>query len=441
MIGREGFRRFAGVVGVVLVVGAPAAWGQDGAEDARARQSALYARLLDAPDDPALMVEYAQVSVELGDYEAAISTLERALIYNPRDAGAMLELGAAYFRLGSYDTARFHLERARAAGLPAERDAQAARFLAEIDDRVSPSQFAGRVSAGFVASSNANLGPAQAEIRFLGLSFAIDDSFTEEGDTGFRVTASARHSYDLGRPRPDFWITDADLYSLRFFEEDAGDVDSFRVRTGPRLSVDEEAFGLKARPFLSGGYVRSIEQPLYGELGGGLELSDALTPELGAFGRAELVYRDFFSGRDDFDGPVGRLLAGVAHQPTPATTFRLSGFVDREWAEEDFNANVAPGVLGSFSADYDPGFVENRRLWTVEAYAEVLHRRFDEEDPLVDPDETRRDTEVRLGLAHLFRLAHGFGVQLDVDALRRSSNIENFDLDSVTGGASVVYEF
>ncbi|MEM8843057.1 MAG: tetratricopeptide repeat protein, partial [Pseudomonadota bacterium] len=82
--------------------------GSDG--DLRARQAELYDALKDRPDDLDLMALYAKVSIELEDYEAAISTMERMLIYRQDLPQVRRELGVAYFNLGSYQAAQLYLE-------------------------------------------------------------------------------------------------------------------------------------------------------------------------------------------------------------------------------------------------------------------------------------------------------------------------------------------
>ena len=76
--------------GIGNVINAPAAL-----ENLRARQKALFDELIDKPDDLDLMFEYAKVSIQLEDYEAAISTLERMLIYRQDLSRVRLELAVA----------------------------------------------------------------------------------------------------------------------------------------------------------------------------------------------------------------------------------------------------------------------------------------------------------------------------------------------------------
>jgi hypothetical protein len=109
-----------------------------------------------------------------------------------------------------------------------------------------------------------------------------------------------------------------------------------------------------------------------------------------------------------------------------------------ERAREDRYASNAVGVRLAGLVDYDSGFADK---WRASAFANLSGRFFDEADPDVDPGVTREDALFRLGAANLFRLGDGLGVQLDVEWLAQESNIVNYDLRSVTGALSLVYEF
>lgn len=75
---------------------------------------ALYTQLLANPGDVDLNIQYAELAVELGDYEAAISPLERVLLTHPGEAQIQLELGVLYYLLGSYDVSKNYLTAAQA---------------------------------------------------------------------------------------------------------------------------------------------------------------------------------------------------------------------------------------------------------------------------------------------------------------------------------------
>jgi hypothetical protein len=61
-----------------------------------ARREALLKQMLARPNDLDLAFEYAKLSSDAGDYEGAISTLERMLIYAPNTPRIQLERGGMF---------------------------------------------------------------------------------------------------------------------------------------------------------------------------------------------------------------------------------------------------------------------------------------------------------------------------------------------------------
>ena len=70
------------------------------------RRQDLLRLMLQDPSNLDVAVEYASLSSQVGDYEAAVSTLERMLIFAPNTPRLQLELGILYYRLGSYELSR-----------------------------------------------------------------------------------------------------------------------------------------------------------------------------------------------------------------------------------------------------------------------------------------------------------------------------------------------
>ena len=86
----------------------------------QARREVLFHAMLQRPDDLDAAFEYAALSAQVGDLEAAISTLERMLIFAPGLPRLQLELGVLYYRMAAFETARGYFEAAIAgAGCPA----------------------------------------------------------------------------------------------------------------------------------------------------------------------------------------------------------------------------------------------------------------------------------------------------------------------------------
>ena len=76
----------------------------------QARRVVLFQRMLTQLDDLDAAFEYATLSIQVGDLEAAIATLERMLIFAPGLPRLQLELGLLYYRLTAYKTAQTYFE-------------------------------------------------------------------------------------------------------------------------------------------------------------------------------------------------------------------------------------------------------------------------------------------------------------------------------------------
>ncbi len=100
--------RGASLAAVLLWLSAGAAVGQPipaGTEQDE-QAIALFQQLLKDPTNVDVNFRYAEAAVKLGNYEGAISALERLLLYNPNFPGVKLQLAELYARLGSYNAAR-----------------------------------------------------------------------------------------------------------------------------------------------------------------------------------------------------------------------------------------------------------------------------------------------------------------------------------------------
>ena len=100
--------------------------------------------------------EYASLSSQVGDYEAAISTLERMLIFAPNTPRLQLELGILYYKLGSYEVARTYFAQVVAnPSVPQEIAAKVRLYLQQLAIEAEPPAFAGSIFSGIRWESNA----------------------------------------------------------------------------------------------------------------------------------------------------------------------------------------------------------------------------------------------------------------------------------------------
>ena len=409
--------------------------------DLRERQTVLFDRMRADPQDLDAMFAYAGVSTQLEDYEAAISTLERMLIFNRDLPRVRLELGVLYFRIGAYPVAKRYFDSVSALpNLPEGVAKRVDTYLEEIENRQRRNSFAGRVEVGFIADSNANLGPTDGSVLLFGFPAELDSSAIENEDIGGRVRIDLSHTYDLQRTNNDVWRTEGSYLGRRYESEDQGDLDSFYLRTGPNLSLDALAFGPKLRPFVDVEYVRADDQSLYRGAGGGLQFRDTPSDEWSLFGELRGGYRDYFT-RDDEDGFVGTSRLGVGWLPGRNTVVTATITGHRDEADEDFNSNSEIAVRLSGSYAYDPGFSFADDKWVISAYAGAGWRQFDDPDPVISDSSSRRDYEFRLGVEHVYNFKSGFYGSIGATALWRESNLPNFDFQNFGLSAAVGYRF
>lgn len=438
--------RWSRALAAALLLGASAAAAQPAPDALRAEQARLFAEMVARPGDLDAMFAYAAVSMRLQDYEAAIATLERMLIFEPDLPRVRLELGVAYFRLGSYEVARTYFEDALAADPPEAVVARVRPFLDQIERRTARNAVSGFVSVGPVYSSNANLGPSDREFAAGGGTFVLPESADAEGDVGLRVSAGLRHEYDLRLAREGAWISSAVYSGLRYAEVEGGEFDAVQLETGPRLSLDEEAFGLTARPFALGGFVRSENAPLYGFGGLGFELTDSFDADTAAFGVVSAQWRDYEEGRDAYDGLYLQGRAGVAWTRFEDLTLRATLLLESDRAEEGYAAANEIGLRLSVARDFPTAALTGLETVfagaaTTSAFVQGSARRFDDPDPVIDPDTRRRDVELRMGVRLFQPLAQGWGVSADAGLLERWSNFSQYEVESLEIGLSVLKTF
>ena len=413
----------------------------------RERQKGLFEQLLTQPDNVDLMFEYARVSIDLEDYEAAISTLERLLIYRQDIPLVRLELAVAYFNLGSYEVAKLYFEQALAEpDLPDNAAARIKPYMEAIAFHTRTSAFSVIANVGITYATNATLGPDSDVIRFdnaqqlIGTNLVALTQGQEEADFGVRSLVNVTHVYDLQRANDDAWKTDVAAFSLRYFNEDQGDVSFARLRTGPRLSLSNSQFGPKVRPYVEGQYLNVRDRGLFASYGLGAEYTNTLSPVASVFGDVGLRYRNYFRQEfSDEDSYNFYFTAGVGYIPFRDFIVRGTGLLEIEAAEEDFNSNYEVGLRGSAEYQYDSGIDWIDRKWALAGFAEVRHRWFADDEPAIAAGVRRRDLDVRGGLSHVFALREGLGIQAEVDALFRESNIFNFDVDNVSATLSLQY--
>ena len=131
-------------------------------------------------------------------------------------------------------------------------------------------------------------------------------------------------------------------------------------------------------------------------------------------------------------------LIGAEQRIATGTTLRGAVFGSRESARASFESNFEFGGRISAAHTYTPEISETlRQPWTLTAFAQISGRWYDDPDPVVNPDVTRRDRDIRVGLSHIFRVADGWSLSVESSYFDRGSNIRNFRLDNFEVGVFI----
>lgn len=329
-----------------LLAGVPAAAQQGGSLGAE--RDAVFAQMLQDPANRDLMRRYAGLSVQLRDFEAAASTLERLLDLEPGNVGARVELAIAYFALGSYEIAEYHLAVAQGAGgLSPEQAAAVARYRAETAARAGGSDLRGRVAIGA----------------------AVPDA---GGEGGLFLSGAVDWRIDLGDANATQWVSEFAYSGFRPGEDSLEERQTARLRTGPEIRIAGDAFGPRLRPFLEVEWVEGDPLTLTGETtrAAGLSLSVPLGPLLTIDAEVSAGEARPASGFiPDYRLREARL--GATYRPTRDTRIRLTAWRGEEEEFDTFfpiTTTIAGARLSAEHA-FDPGIGRAPNRWVLGGFA------------------------------------------------------------------------
>ena len=432
------------------------------AEALRAEQAEVFAEMFEAPDNVDLMFRYALLSIKLQDFEAAITTLERILIYRPDEPRVKTELGASYFRIGSYPIARFYFD--EVANDPAASEdlkVRVAQFVEEIDRRTQTSYFTGQVGLAGVFTTNANNAPGTTDFIVNDtLAQALDPNATDQSDVGAQFSGQVSHFYDLGNATGDQWRSDLSFVSLHFADVSEGDIDAVVVRTGPKLSLDDDRFGVKMRPFVEADHIRYGNDPLLSTIGIGVEITNTIDQNTAFFSDLRIGYRDHHAPAPALglfpasqDGVIvrGRVGVNYFYDDSLALTGQIVGDYEGITGDAQVNdqgalANDAKdsfeiGLKGTARYFYDSGMEFASRRWMLTGEAGVNYRTFSA--PSLGNTTDREDVEFRVGLSNTAYVQDGFALVTRASYFLRESGAQypQFDLDNLTVSIGAQFQF
>jgi tetratricopeptide (TPR) repeat protein len=417
-------------------------------QETEARREALLKQMIARPNDLDLAFEYATLSSEAGDYEGAISTLERMLIYAPNTPRLQLELGVLYYRLGAYEVARNYFEQALAnPNLPPSIAQQVKLYLQQLSLTADPPPFSATIFSAIRWESNANSGPGTQSVTLNGIDFTIDQQSV--GQSGWSALNIGTLHYSFNMKQGDRLELDALAYSTAYFENELQDIslDFFELTLGPSFNM--KRWGMeKSRVFLYGigdlaylGY-----DPYFSAPGAGIRLLSFAAERSVLDARVETRWRDF---ENSSNIPTTSLRTGeqtrfgptYSYYLTPALVLTTQGYAQREDAKAGFYTDWEIAFSGGFAWTFNNPLWKAKSPWTFQWGAGAIRRDYDDPDPTINPIDPETDRTFWTRGALVLPIAETWALVPQVEYRDQRSNYDIYEFDDLTALLGVQKRF
>jgi hypothetical protein len=382
--------------------------------------------------------EYAALSVQAGDLEGAIATLERMLIYAPGLPRVQLELGALYYRLGSQEVSRYYFNAVlKTANAPPEVVARVKAYLAGIDKAASPTRFSAAIYGGLRWQSNANAAPDAREITLNGLPFILGDDAAAQEDYAFFTTGSFHYQVDLGGQGDRL---DADLitYGAWQFEQTQLDTQLAELTIGPTFNMAR--FGIESTYFGIYGIANGAildEDPYFGTLGAGLRLVTKPSAPTTLYLKSEYRHRSY---NDTDERPTSSLRTGDEYRARGEWRYVLSSNIQlaagaaasREEVDADFYDNWEYAGNAAATVVFRNPVIADSYPWAFNLGGGYIYREYDAPDPTIDAAEAEEDDEYWVSGALNVPVQEWLAIIPQAEYRNRESNYDTRDFEAVT---------
>ncbi|MGA7262611.1 MAG: tetratricopeptide repeat protein, partial [Stellaceae bacterium] len=266
-----------------------------------AQKEALFQQMFRDPANLDVTFAYADVSARLGDYEAAVSALERMLLFNPNLPRVQLELGALYYRMGSYELARDYFDKAAAANPPPEVRARVEQYLADIEKSQSRHHLSGYVFFGGQYQTDANVAGSSLILSPIG-PVVLGNQFVKQASGSMFGSSSLLYSYDMETQNHDTLEVTSVTYLNHYFNPAVNrlDLSLLEVTGGPRFNFPN-LIGVKAaslKPYIIGDEVGLGWNQYFAAGGPGIEYDEIVWNDLALRAAFEFRHKNYTNAPD-----------------------------------------------------------------------------------------------------------------------------------------------
>jgi tetratricopeptide (TPR) repeat protein len=399
------------------------------ATDMDARRQALLKQMINSPGNLDLAYDYAQLSAQVGDFEGAISTLERVLIFAPNTPRIELELGILYYQIGSYDVARSYFASTLATpNLPPSIAAQVNLYLQQLAIAADPPPFSATLYTALRWESNANSAPANQSVTLNGIDFTLNQQSVGAPDWSSVSIGTIHYSYDL-KNQGDRIEFDAIGYNASYFKLTDIDLDFFEATLGPSFNLKRIGMD-KSRLFIYGIGDETLlgNDQYFSAGGGGIRLLSFATERSVLDVRLETRVREFTNTtlrptNTLQDGAQTRLGGSYSYFLAPGLILTIEGYDQRDNATSGFEANWELGASAGISWTFGSPFAW-RYPWTLQVGAGGIHRSFDDPDPTINPNASEVDRQFWGRAAMVVPVSESLAMIPQVEIRDQQSNYE-----------------
>ncbi len=404
-----------------------------------ATQARLLAETLETPRNFDLVFQYVQVSEALGDYEAAISALERVLAFAPRLARANFELATLYFRLGSYDNAVHYFKVAGAApDLPVTLRARLTAYLPEAEKQLQPIRWSGFLQTGIGYQSNVAALPETGFLSFFGHDVPQGSNAAQQSDGEVFGLAKISNVYDFENQRGDRIETNFIGYGTSQFSLSQFDLGYVEANIGPRLALDPANWpGVTIKPYLVGNLSWVGGESYLNSGGAGVTLGFDTARDWSIAPDVEWRHISVNNpGRYQItalgDGDYISVSADGIYRFTELMSIDVRPIYARASAVNPWQSFNQGGFQVSFHDEFAPPFPWMPLQWSVTPYFSALWDAFDAPDVAVNPYVRRCDFAYYGGVLLDMPITATLGLSGMLQYARTNSNLPNFTNDDVT---------
>ncbi len=445
----KALRLFLSLVISVLLVSPIGAVGQTLTAGDRVKleteKDQLFQQMYRNPANLDVTFAYADISARLGDYEAAVSALERMLLFNPNLPRVQLELGALYFRMGSFELARTYFDKAAAAQPPPppEVRARVAEYLAQIEKSESRHHFSGYLFLGGQYQTDANVaGSSQILTPVFPFPVLLNTPFTKQASGSVFGSGSAIYSYDLETQNRDTLEVTSVGYLNRYFNSIVNRLDLalLEVTGGPRFNFPNGGLigdkPASVKPYLIGDEVGLGWNQYFAGVGPGVEYDQIVWDDLSVRAVYEFRHKKYTNAPDrplstGLNGNDNLVSLSLTKPIMSNMALNLQFDYLHQSTELAFYSNATYAIGGSYRIRYEGPIGLPQIRWETSAFVGRAWSYYASPDPCCNTSgnpfapgiSTQLTQRWRFGLSQVIPIQANISLVLQVERDIISSNL------------------